>query len=180
MNFKETRLKEAFLIEPELIKDNRGFVSRLFSNKEFQQTEINMQITESLLSQNKLKGTIRGMHYQQYPFEQAKLVRCVKGSIYAVIIDIREYSPTRFEWYGKKLTAKNHSMLYAPKGFAHGFQTLEDDTVVEYLIEGEYNPSSGRGLLWKDPRVGIKWPITKNVILSTKDTNYALLVEEKC
>ena len=172
MRFKETKLKGAFLIEPEVIKDNRGFFSRLFSVKEFHQAEINLKVTESLLSQNKLKGTIRGMHYQMYPFEQAKLVRCIKGSIYDVIIDIREYSPTKFEWYGKKLTAKNNTMLYVPKGFAHGFQTLEDDTIVEYLVEGDYLKSQEGGIRWNDKTIGIKWPILENIISSEKDKKY--------
>jgi dTDP-4-dehydrorhamnose 3,5-epimerase len=126
------------------------------------------------MSFNKKRGTLRGMHYQVAPHEEAKLVRCTKGSVYDVIIDLRPASPTYCQWVSVELSAENHRMLYIPEGFAHGFQTLEDNTEVFYQMSEFYHPESARGVRWDDPAFGIEWPVAVNMI-SLKDISYSSL-----
>jgi len=171
MIFTETRLKGAFLIQPELIEDERGFFARTWSQREFAERGLNSKLTEGNISFNKKKGTLRGMHYQAPPHGQAKLVRCTRGSIYDMIIDLRSSSTTFKEWLGVELTASNHLMLYIPENFAHGYQTLEDETEIAYQVSGAYAPESERGVRWDDPAFGINWPLTVTII-NERDRTY--------
>lgn len=170
MIFKETKLKGAFIIEPELLEDERGFFARTFCRKEFEAHGLDPDILQCNLSFNAKKGTLRGMHYQVKPFQEIKLVRVTKGSIYDVIIDLRPDSPSFKQWLGFELTAQNRKMLYVPKGFAHGFQTLTDDTEVFYQMSEFYHPESSRGLAWNSPEFGIEWLLDDRII-SEKDRN---------
>jgi len=171
MEFIETELNEAYIIELEEHVDERGFFARTFCVNEFAEEGIDFNPVQRNLSYNKFKHTLRGMHYQESPYEEAKLVSCVRGSMYDVIIDIREDSTTLDKWIGVELTASNRKMLFVPKGFAHGFLTLEDDTEVSYLMSDFYKPGVGRGIKWDDPYFNIKWPAEVSVI-SDKDRNW--------
>jgi len=171
MIFKETKLKGAYLIELERLEDERGFFARSFCQKEFEEHGLNPRIVQCNISFNKKKGTLRGMHYQVAPYEEAKLVSCINGAIYDVIIDLRPDSPTFKQWFTIELSTDNYKMLYIPEGFAHGFQTLEDNTVVFYQMSQFYHPEYARGVRWDDPAFGIKWALP-NQIISKKDMNY--------
>jgi len=166
--FKETRLKGAYVIELEQLQDERGFFSRSFCKEEFEEHGLNPNIVQCNISYNKKKGTLRGMHYQIAPYQEAKVVSCIKGSIYDVIIDLRPDSPTYRQWFSVELSANNYKMIYAPEGFAHGFQILEDNTVVMYQMSELYHPECARGVRWDDPAFGIVWPLL-NPILSDRD-----------
>jgi dTDP-4-dehydrorhamnose 3,5-epimerase len=167
-------LRGAFIIEPELIHDERGFFARTWSAEEFITRGLNPRIAQCAISLNKRRGTLRGMHYQTKPHEEAKLVRCTAGAIHDVIVDLRANSQTKRKWVAVDLTSRNRHMLYIPEGFAHGFQTLEDDTEVGYQVSEYYHPESARGLRWDDPVLGIKWPLAVSVI-SKRDTQFDLL-----
>ncbi len=169
--FIESKLKGAFIIEPEKSEDERGFFARTFCQKEFEDHGLNTKVAQCNISFNRKKGTLRGMHYQITPHEEAKLVRCTSGAIYDVIIDLRQTSPTFGRWMTAELTAKNHKMIYAPEGFAHGFQTLEDNTEVFYQMSEFYYPEYARGVRWDDPKFGIKWPRDDRII-SKNDQKY--------
>jgi dTDP-4-dehydrorhamnose 3,5-epimerase len=171
MIFKETKLKGAYIIELEPIKDERGFFARTFCQKEFTKYNLNSHIVQCNISFNKKRGTLRGMHYQVAPYEEAKLVSCIRGAIYDVIIDLRPDSPTYCQWFAVELSSEDYKMLYVPKGFAHGFQTLEDNTVVFYQMSEFYHPECARGARWDDKAFGIEWPISVKII-SEKDLSY--------
>ncbi|HEY2961174.1 MAG TPA: dTDP-4-dehydrorhamnose 3,5-epimerase [Pyrinomonadaceae bacterium] len=171
MVITETKLKGAFVIELEPIADIRGFFARGWSDREFAAFDLDVRFVESNLSFNKKKGTLRGMHYQLPPYEQTKLVRCTRGSIYDVIIDMRPQSPTFGQWFAQELSAENHRMLYIPGEFAHGFQTLEDDTEVFYQTSAYYAPEHGRGVRWNDPAFNISWP-RNDPIMIERDRDY--------
>ena len=171
MRFTETRLKGAFIIEPERLEDDRGFFARTFCQKEFEAQGLNPKIVQCNISYNKHKGTLRGMHYQVAPMAEAKLVSCTRGAIYDVIIDLRHGSPTYCQWFAEELNTENRKMIYIPEGFAHGFQSLEDDTEVFYQMSEFYSPEHARGVRWDDPVFGIKWHERQRII-STKDKNY--------
>ena len=173
MIFRETKLKGAFIIEPERLEDERGLFARTFCKEEFKAHGLNSRVVQCNISFNKKKGTLRGMHYQVAPHEEAKLVRCTRGAIYDVIVDLRPDSPTFKQWVAVELTADNHRMLYIPEGFAHGFQTLEDNTEVFYQMSESYHPESARGIRWDDPMFGIKWPNVRHRIVSEIDQSYA-------
>ena len=172
MIFKETSLKRAFIIEPERIEDHRGFFARAWCKKEFEAHDLNPHLVQINLSFNKHRGTIRGLHYQTAPYEEAKLFRCTRGAIYDVIIDLRPESPTYLEWIGVELTADNRKMLYVPEDFAQGYQALADNTEVFYQVSQFYSPESERGVRWNDPAFGIKWPDRDNVVISEKDKSW--------
>lgn len=171
MRFTATSLPGAFIIELEPIEDMRGFFARSFCRREFEEHGLNPEIAQCDISFNRQKGTIRGMHYQAPPMEEAKLVRCTAGAMYDVIIDLRPASPAYRKWISAGLTAENRKMLYIPGGFAHGFQTLTDNTEVFYQISQFYSPAHGRGIRWNDPAFNIEWPI-KNPVISEKDSSY--------
>lgn len=168
MIFKETKLKEAYIIEIEPIEDERGFFARSFCAEEFEKYGLNSSIAQCNISYNQKKGTLRGMHYQVAPHAETKLVRCTRGAIYDVALDLRKDSPTFKQWVATELSANNRRMFYIPDGVAHGFQTLEDHTEVFYQMSEFYHPESVRGVRWNDPLFGIEWPLSKP-ILSHRD-----------
>jgi len=169
--FAETRLKGAFIIEMEKLEDERGFFARSWCQREFEEHGLNSRLVQCNISFNAKKGTLRGMHYQAKPFEEAKLIRCTRGAIHDLIVDIRPDSPTFREYVGFLLTADNRSLLYVPEGFAHGFLTLEDDTEVFYQMSEFHAPDHARGFRWDDPGFRIKWPGDVKVI-SERDETY--------
>lgn len=171
MRFTETKLRGAFIIEPEPIEDERGFFARTWCRREFEAHGLNPQLVQCNISLNKKKGTLRGMHYQEAPHEEAKLVRCTRGAIYDVIIDLRPSSPTFKEWVPVVLTAESRCMLYVPEGFAHGFQTLEDSTEVFYQMSEFYVPECAKGVRWDDAAFNIEWPADKRIV-SARDRQY--------
>jgi dTDP-4-dehydrorhamnose 3,5-epimerase len=172
MIFTETKLKGAFVIEPERFEDERGFFALTWSAKAFAERGLESKFAECNISFNRKKGTLRGMHYQEPPHGQVKLVRCTRGAIFDVMIDLRPDSQTFRRWVGVELTANNRRALYIPKGFAHGFQTLEDDSEVLYQMSAPYAPDSGRGVRWNDPAFGIEWPEDVSIIIA-RDAEYA-------
>ena len=171
MRFNETPLKSAFTIELEPTGDERGFFSRLFCVKEFAQHGIDPTVVQANDSRSALKGTLRGLHYQLAPMEETKLVRCIEGSIFDVIIDLRPSSETFKQWFGAELSASNRRMMFVPKGFAHGFITLADNSEVIYLVSQYYSKELERGLRWNDPAFNIQWPIAPTVV-SERDNNH--------
>lgn len=171
MIFTETRLKGAFVIEPERRNDDRGFFARTWCREEFEARGLNPAIAQCNISFNLQTGTLRGMHYAAPPHEEAKLVRCTAGAVYDVIIDLRRDSATYKQHVGEVLSAGNYRMLYVPEGFAHGFQTLEDQTEVCYQMSQFYSPGHARGVRYNDPAFGIAWPIGDPVMLD-RDRNY--------
>jgi dTDP-4-dehydrorhamnose 3,5-epimerase len=171
MVISETKLKGAFVIELEPFEDERGFFGRAWSDREFERSGLNARFVESNISFNKKKGTLRGMHYQLAPYNQTKLVRCTRGSIYDVIIDLRPDSTTFKRWFALELSAENYLMLYVPGGFAHGFQTLEDNTEVFYHASAYYAPEHARGVRWNDPAFNISWP-ADDLIMIERDRDY--------
>lgn len=172
MIFWETKIKGAFLIELEPVEDERGFFARSWCQEEFKSRGLNPGLVQCNISFNHKKGTLRGMHYQTAPHEDAKLVRCTRGQIYDVIIDLRLQSPTYKQWLAVELSADNRKMLYIPEGFAHGFQTLTDNTEVFYQMSEFYHPECAEGVRWNDPAFGIRWPETVERIISAQDQNY--------
>lgn len=171
MIFTETRLPGAYVIEPQLLQDERGFFARSWCQREFEAHGLTSKVVQANLSYNRRKGTLRGMHYQLAPHEEAKLVRCTRGAILDVIVDVRPASSTAGQWIGVELTAENHRMLYVPEGFAHGFQTLADDTEVTYQVTEFYTPGAERGIRYDDPALAIEWPLEVTMI-SEKDRNW--------
>lgn len=171
MIFRETKLAGAFVIEPERLKDVRGFFARTRSEAEFASRGLVSRFVESNISFSEKAGTLRGMHYQEAPHGQVKLVRCTAGAILDVIIDLRPASPTYKQWDSIELSAENHLMLYVPVDFAHGFQTLVDDTEITYQMSAPYHPESSRGVRWDDPAFGISWPAAERVIIA-RDREY--------
>lgn len=178
MKFLKTALKDAYLIEIEPNIDERGFFARKYCHKEFARHGIKFKPVQANVSYNHEKHTLRGMHFQKPPYEEAKLIRCVRGAIYDVIVDVRQNSPTRNDWIGAYLSEENKKMIYVPKGFAHGFLTLEEDTEVSYLMSEFYNPDFGSGFRWDDPAFNIEWPASVNKI-SNKDLNWSPYSKEK-
>jgi len=171
MLFNETKLKGAYIIDIESIPDNRGFFARTFCMNEFAAMSLDNRIVQCNISYNKKKGTIRGMHYQVAPHEESKLVSCARGRIFDVVIDLRADSATYCQWTAVELSGENFKMIYIPKGFAHGFQTLEDETVVCYQMTAFYCPGAARGVRWNDPAFGIAWPL-EPLVISEKDRQY--------
>lgn len=171
MIFTETRLKGAFIVELEKHVDERGFFARSWCREEFLAHQLNPELAQCNISFNQRKGTLRGMHYMAEPFGEAKLVRCTAGAAYDVIIDLRPDSPTRKQHLGEVLSAANRKMLYVPEGFAHGFQTLEDETEIFYQMSRGYVPEHARGVRYNDPAFGIRWMIDDVVILD-RDRHY--------
>ena len=168
MKFTETALAGAYLIELELKEDERGFLARTFCAREFAARGLQNDIAQANLSFNARRGTLRGMHFQEQPFSEAKLIQCSRGSLHDVIIDLRPDSETYCRWIGIDLSESDRRLLYVPEGFGHGFQTLEDNTALLYLMFEFYAPEYARGVRWNDPVFGIDWPISEPII-SEKD-----------
>ncbi len=171
MIFHETPLPGAFLIDLEKRGDDRGFFARVFCEKEFGEHGLSTHFVQVNNSSSAEKGTLRGMHYQLAPKAETKIVRCIKGSLYDVILDLRRDSPTFGQSFGAELSADNRRMMVVPKGFAHGFITLSDDTEAFYFVDEFYAPETERGVRWDDPKFSIQWPATPTV-LSDKDRNW--------
>jgi dTDP-4-dehydrorhamnose 3,5-epimerase len=171
MIFFETELKGAFVIEPERKEDDRGFFARTWCENEFKEHGLNSHLVQCSISFNKMKGTLRGMHYQIEPFGEVKLVRCTRGEIIDVIIDLRPDSKTFKKHTSAILNEENRKMLYVPQGFAHGFQTLTDNAEVFYQMNQFYSPEHARGVRWNDPAFGIRWPDDQRIIIE-RDRNY--------
>jgi dTDP-4-dehydrorhamnose 3,5-epimerase len=171
MIFRETELSRAFVIELEAHRDERGFFARLFCEREFEQHGIPTRYPQCNLSRNTRAGTLRGMHYAARPHSEAKLVRCVSGAIYDVIVDLRPTSRTRFRWIGVELTEENGRALFIPQGFGHGFITLADSTDVFYHMSDFHHPDAARGFRFDDPLFGLSWPRAPQVI-SDRDATY--------
>jgi dTDP-4-dehydrorhamnose 3,5-epimerase len=174
MLFEDLRLAGAFRISLQKVEDERGFFARSWCHDEFTAHGLNASLAQSNISFNKVKGTLRGMHFQAAPHAEAKLMRCTYGSIYDVMVDMRPESPTYLQWFGAELTQDNREMLYVPEGFAHGFQTLTDNTEVTYHVTEFYTPGAEGGVRYNDPAIGIAWPLPVDVI-SAKDANWPLL-----
>jgi len=162
-------------MELEKVEDERGFFAHGWSAKELGEHGLETPLAESAVSFNRKRGTLRGMHYQASPHGQVKIVRCTMGALYDVIVDLRIESPTFRRWVAVELTAANRLMLYVPKDFAHGFQTLDDDTELCYHMSHAYMPESARGVRWNDPAFGIEWPIDERTIIA-RDREYPNLI----
>jgi dTDP-4-dehydrorhamnose 3,5-epimerase len=176
MKFTETKLKGAFIIDINKLEDDRGFFGRSFCQREFENFGLNTNVVQTNVSYNKKKGTLRGLHVQLPPHGETKLVRCTRGALYDVIVDLRKESPTFKQWIGVELTADNYRLLYVPEGFAHSFITLEDNTEAVYQVTEFYTPIAERGYRWDDPAFNIQWPISP-VVISEKDRNHPLFSE---
>lgn len=174
MNFKETALKGAWTIDFNPNYDDRGYFSRFFCRKEFEAHGIESKVLQGNLSFSKDKGTLRGMHYQIAPFEETKLMQCVRGSVFDVIIDLRPGSQTYMQHFGLKLTAKNKRMLFVPRGFAHGFLSLEKNTEMCYLVSEYFSAESARGIRYDDPILNIQWPAPIRVV-SNQDATWPFI-----
>ena len=168
MIFNETKLKGSYIINIEKINDERGFFARSWDKNIFEQRGLNSNLVQCNISFNIKKGTLRGMHYQEHPFQEAKLVWCTRGSVYEVLIDLRKDSQTFKQWESVELHSDEHNMLYVPEGFALGFQTLEDNTELFYQMSQYYKPEYSRGVIWNDKSLKIKWPLEMTMI-SEKD-----------
>jgi dTDP-4-dehydrorhamnose 3,5-epimerase len=174
MRFIETGLDGAFIITPEPIADSRGFFARVFCSEEFAAHGLDYRVAQCNVSFNPVKGTLRGLHYQVEPHREVKLVRCTLGGIFDVIVDLRPGSPTHLRWIGVELSAANRTMLYVPKGCAHGYMTLCDNTEVFYQVSEFHRPEYERGLRWDDPSLGIEWPL-RPASISQKDRSHPWL-----
>jgi len=171
MIFTPTPLSGGFVIEPTRIEDERGFFARAWCQHEFATYGLNTELVQCNISFNLRRGTVRGMHYQAAPHAEAKLVRCTSGALYDVIIDLRPDAPTFMQHFSIVLSAAQHTMLYVPEGFAHGFQTLEPNTEVFYQMSTFYAPEAARGVRWNDPAFAIRWPLT-DVTIGERDRTY--------
>jgi dTDP-4-dehydrorhamnose 3,5-epimerase len=175
VRFVETGLPGAFLIEIDALPDSRGWFARTYCEREFREHGIDCRFVQCSISFNERKDTLRGMHYQAAPAEEDKLVRCTRGAIYDVIVDLRHGSATRLKWFAAELSETNARALFVPKGFAHGFKTLLGASEVSYQISALYDPGSARGVRWDDPALGIVWP-GGEPILADRDRSYPDIV----
>ncbi|WP_129727573.1 dTDP-4-dehydrorhamnose 3,5-epimerase [Ectobacillus funiculus] len=175
MKITKTNLEDVVIIEPSLFGDHRGWFMETYSETRFKEAGIALNFVQDNQSFSATKGTLRGLHYQLNPKAQTKLVRCTRGAIYDVAVDIRKGSPSYGKWFGIELTAENKKQLLIPQGFAHGFMTLTDDVEVQYKVDELYAPECDRGITWNDSSIGIVWPIDIVPILSAKDEKAPLL-----
>ena len=176
MKFIETRLMGAYVIEPQLLEDERGYFARVYCENEFLAQGLQPQVRQCNISRNREKGTLRGFHYQCQPHAESKLIRCVRGAIYDVIIDLRRNSPTYAGWFAIELSEENRKQLYVPEDFAHGFLTLADETEVFYQMSAFYEPQASRGIRFNDPAFNVVWPYPIHMI-SDKDAGWSDYVE---
>ena len=172
MKFQPTEIPDVYVIELEPQGDERGFFARTYCEKEFADAGLAARVVNANMSYSRDKGTLRGMHWQKPPAAEVKLVRCTKGRIYDVAVDVRRNSPTFLNWVGVELSGESHRMFYVPEGFAHGFLTLEDHTEVTYLVSAFYSGKWERGIRWNDPAVRIEWPI-EPMVISDRDHHHA-------
>lgn len=176
MTFVEMRLKGAYLIEPERIEDERGYFARTLCKNEFEATGLEWNSVQCSVSFNRKRGTLRGLHFQIEPYQEVKLVRCTRGEVFDVIVDLRPDSSTFRQWQGTYLGEEDGRMLYIPKGFANGFETMEDSTEIFYQISEFFRPEYSRGVRWDDPELNIDWPLPVTVI-SPRDSRQPTLSE---
>ena len=158
MRLHDTDIAGAYLIEQPWFDDERGYFSIMWASHDFERLGLVTELSQCNTAFNRRAGTMRGMHHQASPFEQIKIVRCVRGAVFDVIMDLRPESPSYRKWFGVELTPDNNRVLYAPEGVAHGYQTLVDDSEVMYLVSGAYMPAEERGVRWDDPAFGVRWP----------------------
>jgi dTDP-4-dehydrorhamnose 3,5-epimerase len=170
--FTPTRLKDAYLIDVERRADERGFLARTFCEREFADHGVPMRIVQSSTIHSPRRNTLRGLHYQEAPHREIKLVRCTRGSIFLVMVDLRPDSASAGDWLGVELTADNERLAYVPEGFAQGYQTLEDDTEVLYQMSHQYVPEAARGVRWDDPAFRIEWPPAEERLISERDRGW--------
>jgi dTDP-4-dehydrorhamnose 3,5-epimerase len=175
MKFEKLELAGACLISPQPVIDDRGFFARAFCSKEFALNGLERNFVQCNISYNEKCNTVRGLHSQDYPFQEVKLVRCTRGQIFDVIVDVQKTSPTYKKWYGTVLSETNRKMLYVPKGFAHGYLTMEDKSEVFYQVTEFYSPGHESGYHWNDPSFGIEWPTTASVHISEKDSKWEFI-----
>lgn len=171
MEFRQIGLDGAYVIELDKHRDDRGFFARTWCEREFREHGLDTRIVQCSISSNRKKGTLRGMHFQIPPFAETKIVRCTKGALFDVIVDLRPESPTFMQWFGAELTSAHGTMLYIPSGFAHGFQTLEDDTELFYQMSEFHSPAHARGFRWDDVAFAIQWPVAVKTI-SERDRTF--------
>jgi dTDP-4-dehydrorhamnose 3,5-epimerase len=169
MIFTPTRLKEAVIIDVERREDERGFLARVFCESEFAQHELATRFVQASTIYTASRDTLRGLHYQEAPHREVKLVRCTRGVAHVVIVDLRPESPTHRQWIDVELSPSNGRLVYVPEGFAQGYQTLADDTEVAYQMSHEYVPAAARGVRWDDPAFGIEWPAARRRLISQRD-----------
>ncbi|MEK3900610.1 dTDP-4-dehydrorhamnose 3,5-epimerase [Paenibacillus sp. FSL R7-0179] len=179
MKFIKTHLEDVLVVEPAVLGDHRGWFMETYSEAKFHEQELRYQFVQDNQSYSAVKGTLRGLHFQLNPKAQTKLVRCTRGSIFDVAVDIRQGSPSYGKWYGIELNAENKKQLLIPKGFAHGFMTLTEDVEVQYKCDELYAPECDGGILWNDPDIAIEWPIDVIPVLSAKDEQAPLLKDVK-
>jgi dTDP-4-dehydrorhamnose 3,5-epimerase len=172
MIFTPAGLEDAYLIDVERHEDERGFLARTFCEQEFTEHGLTMRIVQSSTIHSPRRHTLRGLHYQEAPHAEIKLVRCTRGSVFLVMVDLRPGSPSRMESLGVELSAQNERLAYVPEGFAQGYQTLEDDTEVQYQMSHQYVPDAARGVRWDDPALGIEWPRAEERIISERDRSW--------
>jgi dTDP-4-dehydrorhamnose 3,5-epimerase len=172
MIFTPTRLRDAVIIDVERHGDERGFLARTYCQREFADHGLSMPIVQSSTIYSPKRETLRGLHFQEAPHSEVKLVRCTRGSIFVVIVDLRPDSPSWQEWLGVELSALNQRLLYVPKGFAQGYQTLEDETEVLYHMSHEYVAEAARGVRWDDPAFGVAWPAAEQRLISDRDRGW--------
>lgn len=175
MKFIKTHLEDVLVVEPAVFGDHRGWFMETYSEAKFHEQELRYQFVQDNQSYSAVKGTLRGLHFQLNPKAQTKLVRCTRGSIFDVAVDIRQGSPSYGKWFGIELNAENKKQLLIPKGFAHGFMTLTEDVEVQYKCDELYAPECDGGILWNDPDIAIEWPIDVIPVLSAKDEHAPLL-----
>jgi dTDP-4-dehydrorhamnose 3,5-epimerase len=175
VEFTKTNLEGVIVVKPAVFGDHRGWFMESYNAAKFKEAGIDLTFNQDNQSFSAEKGTLRGLHYQLAPKAQTKLVRCTKGSIFDVAVDIRKGSPTYGKWFGIELSAENKKQLLVPKGFAHGFMTLTEDVEVQYKVDELYAPECDRGIMWNDPEINIEWPIDVQPVLSAKDEKAPLL-----
>lgn len=171
MEFQKTLLEGAFIVKVKRLEDERGYFGRVFCEDEFKDQGLDPKIVQANMSTNKLKGTLRGMHYQNEPYQETKFIRCVRGSLFDIIIDLRETSATYMQSFGVELSEDNAKALYVPRGFAHGFITLKDNTTALYMVSQRYHPDAESGIRWNDPLFKLDWPI-EPICVSSKDQTW--------
>lgn len=172
MIFTPTRLEDAFVIHVERREDERGFLARVFCESEFAAAGLATRFVQSSTIYTERRDTLRGLHYQEAPHGEVKLVRCTSGGAYVVIVDLRHGSPTHRQWIGVELTPANGRLLYVPVGFGQGYQTLADGTEVVYQMTHEYTPSAARGVRWNDPAFDVEWPVAEQRLISERDQGW--------
>ena len=172
MEFKNTKIDGLHIVDLNKIEDERGFFARAFCSEEFNAMGLDSSVLQANMSFNKSAGTLRGMHYQKSPYQESKFIRCLKGSIYDVVIDLRKNSATYLQSFGIELNDKNRTALFVPKDFAHGFITIEANTEVLYLVSQNYIPGAEQGIRWDDPKFSIEWPVNPTIV-SSKDASWS-------